>query len=149
MKSNIDRMREFDRAWNERRWGDVGNLLSEKLAAHVDWRGDTVGRDAYLEAERAFCDAYPDVRLHLEPYVSIFASADGRRTASIVRVTGTCRSAGQPGGPPRTVGRPFDVRVSVVCAWTNGIVAEQYRSSGAIAALLAIRHAAGERHEGR
>lgn len=146
MKSNIDRMRELDRAWNERRWGDVGNLLSEKLVAHVDWRGDTVGRDAYLEAERAFCDAHPDVRLHLEPYVSIFASADGRRTASIVRVTGTCRSALPPGGAGRIAARPFDVRAAVVCAWTNGVLAEQYRSSGAISALLAIGRAAGGRH---
>jgi len=125
-------MRELDQAWNERRWDDVGDLVSERIVAHVDGRGAIEGRSAYLEMERAFCGTCPDAQRHSEPYTSIFASADGRRTAAIARLTGTLGNQGS--GAAGT----FDVCTCIVCTWTNGMVTEQYRFAEVPGALLAI-----------
>lgn len=121
MRTNIDRMRELDQAWNERRWADVGELVSERIVAHTEGGRRITGRDAYLEAEVAFCGTCPDAHRHSGPYVAIFASADGRRTAAITRFTGTLHDHGSGSA------EPFDVSTCVVCTWTSGVVTEQYR----------------------
>ncbi|MFT3762294.1 MAG: hypothetical protein QM761_06700 [Pseudoxanthomonas sp.] len=64
----------------------------------------------------------------LGAYVSIFASADGRRTAAIARLTGT------PNGLQSGFDKPFDVCACIVCTWTGGVITEQYRFVDAVPA---------------
>ncbi|TAA20118.1 nuclear transport factor 2 family protein [Pseudoxanthomonas winnipegensis] len=131
MRNNIDRLREAHAAWNDRQWDDYADLLAERMASHDIGASQVSGKPAHLEAEQCFCRLYPDARFHIAPYVSVFASGDGRRVASVVRLTATLRPfparrvAGHEAAP---LPPHIDVLVVSLCAWTSGAISEQYRS---------------------
>lgn len=122
MRTNIVRMREFDEAWNERRWVDYGDLLSESVRVVALFGALPQDKQRHMEAEIAFCQVYPDASRHIDPYESFFTSGDGRRTACVMRITGTRRSAIPSIGPPFSP--VLDLRAAFICTWTSGAITE-------------------------
>lgn len=131
MRNNIDRLREAHAAWNARQWDDYGDLLAERMASHELGTLQVSGKSEHLEAEQRFCRLYPDARLHIAPYLSVFASGDGRRVASVVRLTGTLSASAARSVAVHEAASllpHIDVMVVSLCAWTSGAISEQYRS---------------------
>lgn len=129
--TNIDRMLDFDDAWNRRDWACLAKLVSEGIVAHVEGLGTLVGRNAFVRANRAFCLVCPDARMNTSPYLAMLSGADQRRTASICRLTGTHWGwAPQEGQPPRRIAQRFDVLSCAFTTWTGGHITEQFRITG-------------------
>ncbi|HEX4583577.1 MAG TPA: ester cyclase [Burkholderiaceae bacterium] len=126
-RRNIDCLRAIDRAWNERRWLDYGEFLSESLIAYAN--GDPVphGKAEHLVRARSFCEAFPESVLHADRYLTLFASPDGNFTCSIVRLTGTAVCTMElPGGmAPVPFRRQFDITVVRVSEWQARKVIER------------------------
>ncbi|MBO9707161.1 MAG: ester cyclase [Caulobacter sp.] len=124
MRTVLHRLRALDEAWNARRWEDYAALLDDELEIWVG--GETLAHDkaAHLERARSFCAAFPDSRRHVEAYLEQFASLDGLRSASVVRVTGSARGALKlPGAlPVVSTSHSFDLCLGLICRWRDGRV---------------------------
>lgn len=129
VRSALDRVRVVDLAWNERRWKDYATLFAEELIAFSGGESMPSGKSDYLENARRFCDAFTDNLVHIDPYLSLFASHDGRHTCSIARVSGTAAGALELPGRKivATVKRRFEVTSTLVCTWKNGMIIEQHK----------------------
>ncbi len=122
MRTNIVRMREFDEAWNERRWVDYGDLLAERVLAFGFGSLKAQDKQNHIQTEIAFCQLYPDACRHINPYDSIFTSGDGRRTACVTRITGTRRQGTTV--PTHEAPPTLEIRAAFICTWTSGAITE-------------------------
>lgn len=129
IRTMLECMRAIDVAWNERRWPDYADLLSDDLVAYESGESNPHGKAVHVEKAKRFCEAFPDAVVHGHPYLSLFASHDGKRTCSVARVTGTAR--GDMKMPSNTVVAPvhrrFDVNFTVICEWRDYRIVEQYK----------------------
>lgn len=112
--TNLERIQAVDEAWNERRWDDYAAFLHADLAAFANDSPLPHDHDRHLERAHKFCATFPDAKVH-DPYLTVFASADGMMTCTVARVTG--RPAGASSG--------FDITMAVITRWQDGRMIEQ------------------------
>ena len=117
-RSNLERLRSLDIAWNERRWSDYGAILSDRMIAFVSGEAEAHGKSIHVSRAKAFCRSFPDACVHIDPYVQVFANPDGSRTCTVARLTGT--AAANPS-------LQFDITFSVVCIWQDGRIINQHQ----------------------
>lgn len=127
MRTNIVRMREFDEAWNERRWVDYADLLAEQATVLSLFAPHAQDKQRHIEFEIKFCQLYPNARRHILPYESIFTSADGRRTACVMTITGTRRPDVVSAELPTAA--QLRLRAAFICTWTSGAITELHQFS--------------------
>jgi hypothetical protein len=77
--TNAERMQRLDDAWNARDW-DTFDAYHDGDSVVVYWPGQEDnpthgGHDHRAEAKR-FCNAFPDNRVHNEPYDVLFGDGD-------------------------------------------------------------------------
>jgi hypothetical protein len=126
--TNAERMQKLDDAWNARDW-DTFDAYHDSNAVVVYWPGQDDptrgGHDHGAEAIR-FCSAFPDNRVHNQPYDILFG--DGDFTCFVTRFTGTFTAPLElPDGTTiQPTGKSFDVLYSTTAKWNNGKIVEEY-----------------------
>jgi SnoaL-like polyketide cyclase len=126
MRDLLMAMRAIDAAWNERRWGDYGGLLSDELIAYSSSETSPHGKPHHIAKARTLCASFPDAKVHTEPYRELFASGD--KTCSVARITGTAvPDLILPNGEVLSgARRAFDVTFAAICTWGEGRIVEQH-----------------------
>jgi hypothetical protein len=128
MPTNTERMQKLDNAWNARDW-DTFDAYHEGSSVDVYWPGQPEpthgGHDHRVESER-FCKAFPDNRVHNEPYAALFGEGD--YTSFVTRFTGTFTAPLElPDGTTiEPTGKAFDVIFSTNARWKDGKIVEEY-----------------------
>jgi hypothetical protein len=127
--TNAERMQALDDAWNARDW-DTFDSYHDSNSVVVYWPGQEHnpthgGPNHRAEAER-FCNAFPDNKVHNQPYDILFG--DGDYTAFVTRFTGTVTGPleMQDGSSIEPTGKAFDVLYSTTARWTDGKIVEEY-----------------------
>lgn len=113
-RSLVELMRAVDVAWNARHWDDYRALFTLDFRGWMDADTAPHDLDEHLRRGQEFCAAYPDNRIHIDPYVQLFADAAGTRTCSVALTTGTSRT-----------GESLGAVLAVVCSWRDGRICEQ------------------------
>jgi ketosteroid isomerase-like protein len=126
MRDLLVSMRAIDVAWNERRWDDYGDLLSDELVAYSSGETRPHGKPHHIAKAKTFCATFPDAKVRTDPYRELLAS--GEKTCSVARITGTA--------PPDLVlpngeilaspGRAFDLTFAAICTWRAGRIIDQH-----------------------
>lgn len=88
LRGTLLRLREVHAAWNERRWQDYAALLDPRLQAFSAGDGNPEDKRCHLERMQGFCEDFPDARRQVDPYLDLLVSHDGRRSATLLRITG-------------------------------------------------------------
>jgi hypothetical protein len=127
--TNAERMQKLDDAWNARDW-DTFDAYHDGHSVVVYWPGQEStpthgGHDHRAEAQR-FCAAFPDNRVHNQPYDILFG--DGDYTCFVTRFTGTFTAPLElPDGTTiQPTGKAFDVLYSTTALWKDGKIIEEY-----------------------
>ncbi len=133
VRGSLELIRSLDAAWNERRWDDVAAVLGDDMTAFSASRCLARSKDEYLYRSIEFCEAFPNATIHVKPYLTLFASHDGRFCCSVARVTGSQRKI-------RTrIRHRFDVVITSCTEIRDG----QVRSRRGHIDIESIRRAAG------
>lgn len=124
MRGTLQRLRALNTAWNARAWQRYAALLDEDLVAYAGGEMQPHGKAAHLDRAQAFCAAFPDAERCIEPYLDLFASADGVRSLSVATLSGTATGVFDlPVTLPRIPqAARFDVAVLMTCRWRFGRV---------------------------
>jgi len=124
VRGTLQRVRALDAAWNARAWQRYAALLDEDLEAFAGGETQPHGKAAHLDRAQAFCAAFPDAERRIEPYLDLFASADGARSLSVAMLSGTAAGVFDlPVALPRIPqAARFDITVLVICRWRFGRV---------------------------
>jgi ketosteroid isomerase-like protein len=111
---NIDRMHQIDAAWNGRDWDAYANLIAPDFQGWMN--GDTTphNKEEHIRRGQAYCVAMPSNQIASEPYLELFASADGSKTCSIATVTAT-----------DSRGLTTRATLAVICHWRGGQIQRQ------------------------
>lgn len=109
----IENMRAIDAAWNGRQWDRYASFLADDLDVQTAGEASSHGKSDHVEKARALCAACPDAVVHSEPYIEFFANAEGDKTCSVARITGTLS------------GRPFETCFASICTWREGQIVHQ------------------------
>jgi hypothetical protein len=127
--TNAERMQTLDDAWNARDW-DTFDSYHDTDEVVVHWPGQERnpthgGPDHRAEAQR-FCRAFPDNRVHNQPYDILFGAGD--YTAFVTRFTGTFTAPLElpDGSTIEPTGKAFDVLYSTTARWADGKIVEEY-----------------------
>jgi hypothetical protein len=127
-ETNAQRMQKLDDAWNGRDW-DTFDSYHDHHSVAVHWPGQESptlgGHDHRAEAIR-FCNAFPDNRVHNQPYDILFG--DGDFTCFVTRFTGpfTAPLELPDGTTIQPTGKSFDVLYSTTAKWDNGKIVDEY-----------------------
>jgi hypothetical protein len=127
-ETNAQRMQHLDDAWNGRDW-DTFDSYHDHHSVAVHWPGQESptlgGHDHRAEAIR-FCNAFPDNRVHNQPYDILFGQGDF--TCFVTRFTGTFTAPFElaDGTTIQPTGKSFDVLYSTTAKWDNGKIVEEY-----------------------
>jgi len=126
MRDLLMLMRAIDVAWNERRWDDYGDLLSDELVAFSSSETLPHGKPHHIAKAKIFCATFPDTKVQTDPYCELFTS--GEKTCSVARIAGTA--------PPNLIlpngeiltgpGRAFDLTFAAICTWRGGRIIDQH-----------------------
>jgi hypothetical protein len=126
MRDLLMLMRAIDVAWNERRWDDYGDLLSDELVAFSSSETLPHGKPYHIAKAKIFCATFPDTKVQTDPYCELFTS--GEKTCSVARIAGTA--------PPNLIlpngeiltgpGRAFDLTFAAICTWRAGRIIDQH-----------------------
>jgi hypothetical protein len=122
-------MVKLDDAWNARDWDTFDAYHSgESVVVYWPGREDTPthgGHDHRAEAQR-FCAAFPDNRVHNQPYAILLAERD--YTCFVTRFTGTFTSPLElpDANSIQPTGKAFDVLYSTTARWKDGRIIEEY-----------------------
>jgi len=125
---NAKRMQRVDEAWNGRDWDAFDALHDPECVVH--WPGreadPTHGGPDHRAESIAFCAAFPDNRVHNEPYDILFGEGDF--TCFVTRFTGTFTAPlEQPDGTViEPTGKSFDVLFSTTAKWREGRIVEEF-----------------------
>jgi hypothetical protein len=140
-------VRALDLAWNERRWDDYGDLLSDELVAYSTNETLPHGKPEHIARARSFRVSFPDARVQTTSYQELFASAD--KTCSIARITGTAvPDLMLPGGELLAGGgHRFDITFAAVCTWHAGRIVDQHEYMDVELMTRQLRGAHGPRRE--
>ena len=124
--SNLDRIRAFDDAYNNRDWEVYESLIDKSFCNRI--MGSTKQQDKaeLVRAVQGFCAKSPDNQVHNAPY--IVALSDGEWTCTIARLTGTMKD------------RLFESSFPTIARWIGGKIVEQ--------SLLVIHSHLREAHQG-
>lgn len=128
MTGNADLMQKVDDSWNGRDW-DAFDLLHDPDCT-VYWPGregtPTQGGYGHRAEAIVFCDAFPDNRVHNQPYDILFGEGD--LTTFVTRFTGTFTAplALPDGTFAQPTGKSFDVLYSTTARWREGRILEEY-----------------------
>ena len=127
--TNAERMVKLDDAWNARDW-DTFDGYHDGSAVVVHWPGQQDnpthgGHDHRAESQR-FCAAFPDNRVHNQPYDILFGEGD--YTCSVTRFTGTFTAPLElaDGSAIQPTGKAFDVLYSTTACWKDGKIVEEF-----------------------
>jgi SnoaL-like polyketide cyclase len=128
MATPSELMARTDDSWNARDW-DAFEALHDPDCV-VYWPGfqDTPTKgvsDHHAESE-AFCDAFPDNKVHNRPYHILFG--DDGSSCFVTRFTGTFTQPWKlPDGTSiEPTGRSFDILYSTTARWNDGRITEEY-----------------------
>ncbi len=126
MADILELMRAIDVTWNERRWDDYGDLLSDELVAYSSGEMLPHNKPQHIAKAKTFCATFPEARVQTDPYRELFAS--GERTCSIARITGTAPpNLSLPNGEILSgLGRAFDLTFAAICTWRAGRIVGQH-----------------------
>jgi len=126
MRDLITLMRAVDVAWNERRWEDYGQLLSDELLAYSNGEALPHDKPHHIAKAKTFCAAFPDAKVQIDPYHELFSS--GEKTCSVARIAGTAApDLALPSGEILAgPGRKFDLTFAAVCTWRAGRIVDQH-----------------------
>lgn len=115
-------MRALDTAWNARSWQRYAAMLDEGLEAYVGGETQPHGKAAHLDRAQAFCEAFPDAKRRIDPYLDLFASADGMHSLSVSTLSGTATGLFDlPMALPRIPqATRFDIAMFTACQWRSG-----------------------------
>jgi muconate cycloisomerase len=126
--TNTERMQKLDNAWNARDW-DTFDAYHDGESVVVHWPGQDDptrgGSDHRVESIR-FCNAFPDNRVHNQPYAALFGEGD--YTSFVTRFTGTFTGPLElPDGTTiQPTGKAFDVLFSTNARWADGKIVEEW-----------------------
>jgi hypothetical protein len=127
-QTNTQRMQKLDDAWNGRDW-DTFDSYHDDHSVAVFWPGQESptlgGHDHRAEAIR-FCNAFPDNRVHNQPYDILFG--DGDFTCFVTHFTGTFTAPFElpDGTTVQPTGKAFDVLYSTTAKWDNGKIVKEF-----------------------
>lgn len=107
----LDLMKQGDDAFNARDFGEMDRVHHPDMIAYITGSADPIyGRDGHAAAVRQMLDAFPDIRVHNDPYDLQFGSGDW--ITVVTRITGTFTGelllADGTVVPP--TGKSFDIR---------------------------------------
>jgi hypothetical protein len=126
--TNAERMQKLDDAWNARDW-ETFDAYHDGDSVVVYWPGQDNptdgGHDHRAEAKR-FCNAFPDNRVHNQPYDVLLG--DGDYTCFVTRFTGTFTALLElpDGNTIEPTGKAFDVLYSTTARWKDRKIVEEY-----------------------
>ena len=123
---NLELMRRGDEAFNARDRAGMKAVHAADMVAHIVGSGTIEGEAAHAEAMQAMFRAFPDVRVHNDPYRVQVASDDW--ITVITRTTGTF--TGEMVQPDGTVvpgtGKAFDLDFTTTARWRGDELVEEY-----------------------
>lgn len=106
-------MHAIDAAWSDRQWERYASFLADDLEVQTAGEAGSHGKGEHVEKARALCTACPDARVYSDPYIEFFTNAEGDKTCSVARITGTW------------AGRSFDTSFASICTWRDGQIVHQ------------------------
>lgn len=109
----LEKMHAIDAAWNGRQWERYASFLADDLEVQTAGEASSHGKGVHVEKARALCAACPDAVVHSDPYIEFFTNAEGDKSCSVARITGTL------------YGRPFDTSFASICTWRDGQIVHQ------------------------
>ena len=120
-------MKRADDGYNARDWDDfLGTMQSEDVVVHQIGAPTTRGRDAHRKDMEMWIGAFPDMRVHNDPYDIQFGQGDW--TVAMGRLSGTF--TGQLNLPDGTVveptGKAFETFFTTIGHWKNEQLDIQY-----------------------
>jgi hypothetical protein len=127
-ETNPQRMQKLDDAWNSRDW-DTFDSYHDHRSIVVYWPGQespTLGGHDHRDEAIRFCNAFPDNRVHNQPYDILFG--DGDFTCFVTHFTGTFTAPFElPDGTTiQPTGKSFDVLYSTAAEWDNGKIVKEF-----------------------
>ena len=114
---NLTRIRLVDDAWNTRDWASYASFISADFKGWMNGDRQPHGKEEHVRRGQAFCKAMPANRILCDPYIDLFASADGSQTCSISSVITGVGAADEEGSI-----------LIVVCHWSDGQIVWQRES---------------------
>lgn len=121
-------MQTGDDAWNARDWATFEARHDADVVVYWPGRDATPTRGVpdHLAEAMAFCDAFPDNKVHNRPYHILFS--DGTFSCSVTRFTGTFTKPWKlaDGTILEPTGDSFDILFSTAARWKDGRLIEEY-----------------------
>lgn len=115
---NLTRIRLVDDAWNHRDWDTYASFFAADFVGWMNGDKRPHGKEEHLQRGQAFCESMPTNLIHCDPYLELFASADGSQTCSISSVSPSLSSSPED----------EDAILIVVCRWRDGQIVSQRES---------------------
>ncbi|WP_260582425.1 ester cyclase [Sphingopyxis sp. PET50] len=109
----LENMHAIDAAWNGRQWERYASFLADDLEVQTAGEASSHGKRDHVEKARALCAACPDAVVHSDPYIEFFTNAEGDKSCSVARITGTLS------------GLPFETSFASICTWRDGQIVHQ------------------------
>lgn len=114
---NLQRIHQVDAAWNQRDWELYGSLIADDFQGWMNGDSQPHDKAEHLHRGQTYCAAFPDNRIHYDPYLDAFASEDGQQTCTISTVSAGPLDAAE-----------HRATLIVVCHWRDGQIVRQRES---------------------
>lgn len=127
IERNMALMKTLDDAWNSQDWETFKKRHAESVAVYWPAKPEpTRGRHAHEEEAKEFFKAFPDNKVHNDPYKILFGQGD--YTCSVAKFTGTMKGPmkGLDGKTIPPTNKKFEVEFCTVAHWNeNGEILEE------------------------
>jgi hypothetical protein len=124
---NLRRMKRADDAFNSRELEGMDALHHPELVAYTTGAAEATHS---VPPHRAVIDyvirAFPDVRVHNDPYPIQFGQGDWTTAISTMSGTFTGEMFGPDGNAVSPTGRSFEVNFATIARWERGLIVEEW-----------------------
>lgn len=120
-------MKKGDDAFNSRDFAGMSAVHHPEMVAHVPGNAEPIrGEHAHAQAMKMMIAAFPDVRVHNDPYPVQFGSGDW--ITVITRTTGsfTGRMVAPDGHLIPPTGKAFDLAFATTARWHGDLLIEEH-----------------------